>query len=186
MKTKGMFILVLAALLAACSDESAATEARATMVAAENLSNTLGSATLSESGDGVLMTLDVGANSVISGGLHAIHIHENGSCEAADSDNDGVAEAAGAAGGHYNPTSVGHGEDDGPHVGDSEAYNYTFNDDGSATLQVRFPLASLEGENPVLKEGGGAVIIHQGVDDMATDPGGDSGSRIACGVITEE
>ena len=158
--------------------------ARATVVAAEDLSNTLGTATFSEAEEGgVLMELDIAANDVISGGLHAIHVHENGSCEAADTDDDGVLEAAGAAGGHYNPTEVGHGEDNGPHVGDSERYNYAFNEDGSATLEVRFPLASLEGENPFLKPGGTALIVHAGVDDEETDPGGDSGSRVACGVL---
>ena len=97
-----------------------------------------------------------------------------------------MAEAAGAAGGHYNPTDVGHGADNGPYVGDSENYNYSFSEDGSASLQVRFPSASLAGENPILKEGGTALIVHMGTDDMVSDPGGDSGSRLACGVITAQ
>ena len=122
-------------------------------------------------------------NEVISGGEHAIHVHETGSCEAADTDDDGTEEAAGAAGGHYNPTNVGHGEDNGPHVGDSDAYNYAFNDDGSFSGEVAFPLASLEGENALLDSDGSAVMIHEGTDDMMTDPGGDAGSRLACGVI---
>ncbi len=158
--------------------------ARAMVVAADELSNMLGTAAFSEAeAGGVLMELNVASNDVISGGLHAIHVHENGSCEVADTDNDGVLEPAGAAGGHYNPTDVGHGEDNGPHVGDSERYNYSFNEDGSAALEVRFPLASLEGENPFLKPGGTALIIHAGVDDKETDPGGKAGSRIACGVL---
>lgn len=184
MKAKSILFFVLAALLIAWGSAQEEAGARATVVAAEDLGNELGTATFSQTEEGgVLMELDVAANEVISGGLHAVHIHETGSCEAADTDNDGVEEAAGAAGGHYNPTEVGHGSDNGPHVGDSEAYNYEFAEDGSATLQVRFPLASLEGENPILKEGGTAFIIHQGDDDMETDPGGNSGPRIACGVI---
>ncbi len=166
------------------SDDDVEVGANASVVSAEDLSNTLGTATFSEAeGGGVLMALDLSANDVISGGLHAVHVHENGSCEAADTDGDGVLEAAGAAGGHYNPTNVGHGEDNGPHVGDSENYNYAFNGDGSAVLEVRFPLASLEGENPFLKPGGTALIIHAGVDNKETDPGGKAGSRIACGVL---
>ncbi len=153
------------------------------IVSTENTSQMLGTATVQEGENGVVMTFDIGPNTDVSGGEHAIHIHENGACGLGDSDDDGVEEAGGAAGGHYNPTDVGHGEDNGPHVGDSEEYNYTFNDDGSFSGEVVFPQASLTGENPVLKEGGTAVIVHQGTDDMVTDPGGDSGPRVACGVI---
>ena len=158
----------------------------ADIVSTEDTATTLGTATLSESGGGVTLTLDVGPNEVISGGEHAIHVHETGSCEAADSDDDGTEEPGGAAGGHYNPTGVGHGEDNGPHVGDSEAYNYAFNDDGSFSGEVVFPQASLEGENALLDADGSAVMIHAGTDDRETDPGGDAGSRIACGVITAQ
>lgn len=174
------FLLVISLVWA---QNQAASTAMAEIVSAEDTSMVLGTATLSEAEDGVTMTLDIAANDVISGGDHAIHVHENGSCEAADSDGDGTAEPAGAAGGHYNPTDVGHGEDNGPHVGDSENYNYTFNDDGSLTGDVTFPLATLSGDNPFLKDGGTAVIIHEGTDDTETDPSGQAGSRIACGVI---
>ncbi len=183
MKARNLSVLLLSALLLGACGGKPTTGARASLVAAEDTSTVLGTATFSDTDNGLLMDLEVNANSVISPGLHAVHIHENGACGSADSDGDGVVEAAGAAGGHYNPTNVGHGEDNGPHAGDSEAYNYVFGADGSATLQVRFPAASLEGANPVLRMGGTAVIIHQGVDDKASDPGGNSGSRIACGVL---
>ena len=153
------------------------------IVSTEDTTQVLGAATVAEGEGGVVMTFDIGANTDISGGEHAIHIHENGACGLGDSDDDGVEEPGGAAGGHYNPTDVGHGEDNGPHVGDSDEYNYTFNDDGSFSGEVVFSLASLEGENPLFKEGGTAVIIHQGADDLTTDPGGNAGSRLACGVI---
>ena len=182
---KSLLCSIIALLLAAATTVSAQPNSvSADIVSTEDHSTTLGIATLNEvEGDGVTLTLSISANDVISGGDHAIHIHEVGSCQPGDSDDDGTEEPGGAAGGHYNPTDVGHGEDNGPHVGDSEAYNYAFNDDGSFSGEVTFPLASLEGENPVLDDDGSAVMIHAGVDDKETDPGGDAGSRIACGVI---
>ena len=177
-------ILSSALFISACTQDTTDTGAEATIVSTENLETTLGTATLSDAdGGGVTLTLDIGPNDVISGGEHAIHVHENGSCSPGDSDDDGVEEPGGAAGGHYNPTGVGHGEDDGPHVGDSEQYNYSFNNDGSFLGDIVFAQASLTGDNPFLKEGGSALIIHAGVDDKATNPGGNAGARVACGVI---
>ena len=185
-RLQDLVVIFLSALfISACTQDTTDTGAEATIVSTENLETTLGTATLSDAeGGGVTLTLNIGPNDVISGGEHAIHVHENGSCEPGDSDDDGVEEAGGAAGGHYNPTGVGHGEDDGPHVGDSDNYNYAFSDDGSFSGEIAFPLASLEGENLFLKEGGSAVVIHAGVDDKETNPGGNSGARVACGVIT--
>lgn len=150
---------------------------------AGNLDNVLGTVAFAEGGEGVVATFDIQANDVISPGEHAIHIHQNGDCAAQDTDGDGAEEPAGAAGGHFNPTDVGHGEDNGPHVGDSEGYNYTFEEDGSLTGDVGFPLASLEGENGILEDGGTAIVIHEGTDDRTTDPSGESGPRIGCGVV---
>ncbi len=177
-------VFLFGAFFGAMSASAQSGAASADIVSATDLSVTLGTATLLElDGGGVGVRFDIGPNDVIAGGEHAIHIHETGSCEAADTDNDGTEEAAGAAGGHYNPTDVGHGDDNGPHVGDSENYNYAFNDDGSFSGEVVFPQASLSGDNPLLKEGGTAVMIHEGTDDRVTDPDGDAGSRVACGVI---
>ena len=179
-----LLVCALGACTLAQSGTSATTSATADIVSTENTSQVLGTATVQEGADGgVVVTFDIGPSTDISGGEHAIHIHENGACGLGDSDDDGVEEAGGAAGGHYNPTDVGHGEDNGPHVGDSELYNYTFNDDGSFSGEVVFPQASLEGENPLLKEGGTAIMIHEGTDDKETDPSGNAGSRVACGVI---
>ena len=179
---KRLLTLLLCAL-GACALAQGSTSVTADIVSTQNTDQVLGTATVQEGEGGVVVTFDIGPNTDISSGEHAIHIHENGACGLGDSDDDGVEEAGGAAGGHYNPTDVGHGEDNGPHVGDSEAYNYTFNDDGSFSGEVVFPLASLEGDNPVLKEGGTAIMVHEGTDDRETDPGGNAGSRVACGVI---
>lgn len=178
-----MCLWALAVLGLAAAQQAPAT---AEVADAEDLDAVLGTVTFEEREGGVVATFDIGANEVISPGEHAIHIHENGDCSAEDTDGDGTEEPAGAAGGHFNPTDVGHGEDNGPHVGDSVGYNYTFEEDGSLSGDVGFPLASLEGENAILGEGGTAILIHEGTDDRMTDPGGESGPRIACGVIGGE
>ncbi len=153
------------------------------VVSAEDPQQKLGSATLLDMEAGLTVKFDIAANSVISAGEHAIHIHENGSCDSMDTDNDGEPDAAGAAGGHFNPAGVPHGQKDGPHAGDSEDYNYTFNDDGSFTVEVVFAEATLSGEHAVQKEGGTAIVIHAGTDDKESDPAGNAGPRIACAVI---
>ena len=149
---------------------------------AMTLERDLGNVTFEAGSDGgVVATFAVDANDVIASGEHAIHIHENGACGFGDTDDDGEPDAAGAAGGHFNPTDVGHGEDDGPHVGDSAEYNYAFGGDGGFSGEVVFPLASLDGENGVV---GRAIIVHEGTDDMETNPGGQAGPRVACAVIS--
>ena len=153
MKARNLSILLLSALLLRACGGNPTTGARASLVAAEDTSTVLGTATFSDTDNGLLMDLEVNANSVISPGLHAVHIHENGACGSADSDGDGVVEAAGAAGGHYNPTNVGHGEDNGPHVGDSEAYNYVFGADGSANLTGALSRRELRGYKPCSQNG---------------------------------
>lgn len=152
------------------------------VVSAEDPSKVLGSATLVQETDQVVVQFDIAANDVIPPGKRAIHIHEHGDCGAVDGDLDGSTEPAAAAGGHFNPTNVGHG-DDGPHAGDSEEYNYTFNDDGSFRGEVVFTDVTLSGEHALQNETGTAIVIHAGTDDKESNPSGDSGPRVACAAI---
>ena len=177
-----ILIVLMSFLVLTQAQEVAPNDISAEVVSAEDTSTVLGNLSVSEAG-GVSVTLSIEPNDVFFGGEHAIHIHETGSCEAADTDDDGETEAAGAAGEHYNPTEVGHGTDNGPHIGDSENYNYVFEDDGSFSGEILFPLASLTGENPILDEDGSALIIHAKRDDTTSDPGGQAGARVACAVI---
>jgi superoxide dismutase, Cu-Zn family len=154
---------------------------------AKDLTQTLGTVTFMEDTPiGLVAVFDIEANDVIPPGLRAIHIHENPSCAVAPTEEGGNPVPAGAAGGHFNPLHVGHGEDDGPHVGDSDAYNYEFNSDGSFSGTVRFSQASFSGETSVFLGGGTSIVIHSGTDDMRSNPAGDAGPRAACGVISQE
>lgn len=108
-------------------------------------------------------------------GTHALHIHETGDCQAPDFE---------SAGGHFNPTGASHGwlSPGGPHAGDLP--NIHVPDSGSLTVEHFNIMVTMdEGENTVFDQDGSAIVIHEGADDYQTDPAGDAGSRIACGVI---
>jgi superoxide dismutase, Cu-Zn family len=102
---------------------------------------------------------------------HGFHIHEFGDCSAAD---------ATSAGDHYNPFDKKHGDrrDDERHVGDMG--NLESDDRGVAVLRYSDPIMPLSGEGSIV---GRSVIVHEGEDDLQTQPSGDAGPRAACGVI---
>jgi superoxide dismutase, Cu-Zn family len=111
-------------------------------------------------------------------GEHAIHFHQVPKCEAPDFK---------SAGGHFNPDSKKHGFDnpDGHHAGDIK--NFTVGSDGKAEgIRLDDKDVTLkDGPHSLLSNGGTAIVIHAKADDYKTDPSGNSGDRIACGVITK-
>ncbi len=109
-------------------------------------------------------------------GPKGTHIHANGDCGRTFTDGQNV--PAGAAGGHFNPDNRSHGE----HAGDLG--NMEVDESGTGTLEVTVTNINL-GSNDTHDVIGRAVVIHAGEDDLQTDPAGDAGSRILCGVIEE-
>jgi Cu-Zn family superoxide dismutase len=111
-------------------------------------------------------------------GSHGIHFHAVGRC-------DGAASLAFAsAGAHYNPGNRRHGlsAPDGPHAGD--APNLTANSDGRGTVNFTTDRVTLTDGPATLNDAdGSALVIHALGDDQVTDPSGNSGARIACGVV---
>lgn len=110
-------------------------------------------------------------------GEHAAHIHQNAKCEG---------PAFTTAGGHFNPEMKHHGLDnpEGPHAGDMP--NFTVTAKGTAKATLVDPRVNLDaGDHSVFANGGTALVIHAKADDMKTDPAGNAGDRIACGVITK-
>jgi Cu-Zn family superoxide dismutase len=107
-------------------------------------------------------------------GAHAIHIHEFGKCVAPFT----------TAGGHFNPEHHQHGfkNPEGPHLGDLP----NIDTPAAGVLEFEFvmPGVTLHGKNALLDADGASFVVHSSHDDYTTDPSGNSGGRIACGVIT--
>jgi Cu-Zn family superoxide dismutase len=132
----------------------------------------VGSIMLSPSPKGVSMMLHLTG---LPAGVHAIHVHQVAKCEG---------PGFTTAGGHFNPAMKHHGLEnpEGPHAGDIP--NFTVDASGSATATIVAPGVSLgDGENSMLAGAGTAIVIHAGPDDNKSDPAGNAGGRIACGVV---
>ena len=134
--------------------------------------SSVGSATLMNESGGTRLKVTVNG---LPTGQHGIHIHETGKCELPDFM---------TAGGHFNPTSKQHGLNNpqGAHAGDMA--NLTVGANGTGTFEALLKDISVTGgSGDVFKTGGTALVIHANPDDEMTDPSGNSGGRIACGVI---
>jgi superoxide dismutase, Cu-Zn family len=113
---------------------------------------------------GVSLALDL---KNLTPGRHAIHFHESPKCEPPSFE---------SAGPHFNPEARKHGlfNPDGPHAGDVN--NFTVRKDGTAKTTLTAARMTLDTA--------ASIVIHAQVDDLKTDPSGNSGDRIACGVVT--
>ena len=135
--------------------------------------DSVGTAELTEEENGVLVNVKA---ENLPEGPHGFHFHEAGKCEAPDFE---------SAGGHFNPTEAEHGleNDKGSHAGDLP--NLEVGKDGEVDEEFVAEHVTLKaGEaNSLLKEGGTALVIHAEADDGTSQPSGDSGDRIVCGVI---
>ena len=162
---------VLAALLAVAPLPVLAQES-STVTVRDAYGQLVTTLTLSDAGNGVVVT---GTLTGVDPGAHAIHFHEKGECEPPFE----------TAGGHFNPTDKKHGilNPDGHHAGDMP--NIVMPDEGEGIIQIFAEgLTLAEGEEGSLRDDDGtAIVIHAGPDDYKTDPSGDSGGRIACGVV---
>lgn len=157
-------------------DETAGEAARETPVTATMINGNgeeIGSAVFRPSPPGLEIALEVRN---LPPGEHALHVHENPSCDP---------PAFESAGGHFNPDRRSHGlrNPNGPHAGDLP--NIVVGADSTVQTQVAAERLTLgQGEFSVLRGNGTALVIHAGPDDYATDPSGNAGDRIACGVIS--
>jgi superoxide dismutase, Cu-Zn family len=134
--------------------------------------NEVGKATLTETSSGLLIRLDVTA---APSGEHALHFHAVGKCEPPDFK---------SAGPHFNPAEAKHGFEnaEGPHAGDMP--NLHVPADGRLSIEVVTQAVTLSGKSALLDDDGAALVIHAAADDYRTDPAGNAGDRIACGIIT--
>ena len=130
--------------------------------------NVTGNITFTTQQDGVRIVADVDG---LKPGKHGFHIHEYGDCSA----HDGT-----SAGGHFNPTNQKHGCPDNPehHVGDLG--NIEADNNGHAHLDVVNKDVKFSGKNNII---GRAIIVHADPDDCVSQPVGNAGARVGCGVI---
>ncbi|MEQ1575525.1 MAG: superoxide dismutase family protein [Vicinamibacterales bacterium] len=134
--------------------------------------DTIGEAVLTDTPHGVLMRVNL---TQAPAGAHALHIHETGQCQPPFT----------TAGGHFNPARKQHGLQNpmGMHAGDLP--NVEVPTSGALTVELLVPGVSLQsGPTSLFDTDGSAIVMHQTVDDYKSDPAGNAGARVVCGVIT--
>ena len=160
----GALMFVLSSLPAAAQNATAALK--------DAGGKAIGSVNLTQTPHGVLINLSVKG---LAAGEHAFHVHAVGKCEPPFT----------SAGGHFNPTNKKHGmlAAEGYHAGDMP--NLHIPQSGDLTVEVVNASITLEKGKPnsVFDADGSAIVIHAGSDDYKSDPAGNAGGRIACGVI---
>jgi superoxide dismutase, Cu-Zn family len=169
-------LLLIPALLGLCAAaalaDTAPKAASAKIMNAQGMQ--IGTAKLKAVKDGVQISAKVAG---LSAGEHGIHIHTVGKCEGPDFK---------TAGGHFNPTTAHHGVnntmDPHPHAGDLP--NLTVDAKGKGNFSFLDKGVTLgDGANSLFHDGGTSLVIHAKADDLMSDPSGNSGDRVACGVI---
>jgi len=176
MKLKLVFFIVIASIIHAMTNTVLAKSDAISQIEVD-IKNTknevIGKATIKPNADKVDIHL---VASGLTPGVHAFHIHEFGKCETPEFK---------SAGGHFNPTNNEHGFNNpkGFHGGDLP--NLEVGQDGTVDVIVTTHAVSLKKDQPhsLLKSDGTSLIIHEKADDYVTDPAGNAGARIACGVI---
>lgn len=167
----GVWIAASSLILAAAAPARAQS---AQAVLADKTGKTVGEAQLDQTPHGVVIHLDATG---LPPGTHAFHVHAVGKCEPPDFS---------SAGGHFNPAGHQHGVQNpaGMHAGDLP--NLEVPADGKLRVDVFAPALSLSGGHGNLFDAdGSALVIHEKADDYKSDPAGNAGARIACGVVTK-
>lgn len=177
--TRMMILPGLALAVAGCASSAGSNDAAAVPPSPRNAAATLNAADGSARGAARITEVDGGLRVAIDAsglpmGAHGVHIHTVGRCDAPDFM---------TAGGHWNPTQRKHGRSNsqGAHSGDLP--NLIVGTDGAGSMTFTVARATMAGPNGLLDADGAAVVIHAGPDDYVTDPSGNSGGRIACGVL---
>lgn len=174
-------VISIACMLGACTQDgsvassgstppAAAPTARAPLVAADGTAR--GEAMLTQTADGLRVHVKATG---LTPGAHAVHIHTTGQCTPPD---------FASAGGHWNPTSRQHGKDNpqGMHMGDMP--NMLAGSDGSGEIEYVVANGMIrEGATPLMDADGAAVVVHAQADDYKSDPAGNAGGRVLCGVV---
>jgi Cu-Zn family superoxide dismutase len=140
------------------------------VIASKSDSHLTGKATFHAEGGKVTLKVEIAG---AEPGTHAVHLHEKGDCSAADGS---------SAGGHWNPTSENHGKWAAAPFHHGDIGNVEVGADGKGTLTLTTDLWTIGGA-PETDVVGKAVIVHAKADDFTTQPTGNAGGRVGCGVV---
>jgi Cu-Zn family superoxide dismutase len=147
--------------------------AAATMVGTKDHESVKGTVTFEVKDGNVVVTANI---SGLTPGDHGFHIHEKGDCTAPD---------AASAGGHFNPSGHKHGSPDASEHHEGDLGNLTAGTDGIANKTITLTDVTI-GDGTAKDIVGKGFIIHDKADDFTTQPTGNAGARVACGVITAQ
>ncbi len=173
MKPKTLFAIALPMAVIALSLASAA---KTVVELKDAQGKSVGSATIWEGNAGGGVGIELSLHDLLPG-EHALHFHQNAKCEPPDFK---------SAGPHFNPDEKKHGLEnpEGHHAGDMK--NFTVDANGKAKVRTGDKDVNLgDDSHSLFSNGGTALVIHAKADDMKTDPAGNAGDRIACGVVTK-
>jgi superoxide dismutase, Cu-Zn family len=168
----GAWLATVILLAAPARAEDASNAQRASAVLKDASSKEVGRAVFTATPSGALLNLTLTA---AQPGVHALHIHAVGRCDPPDFK---------SAGADFNPDQTKHGimSPEGPHAGDLP--NIHVPADGKLEVEFLNPVVTISQEAALLDTDGTSIVIHANADDYKTDPDGNSGPGIACGVIT--
>jgi superoxide dismutase, Cu-Zn family len=131
-------------------------------------SNVEGTVTFTKTGNEIKIVADVTG---LTPGKHGFHIHEFGDCSSPDGK---------TAGGHFNPTNNPHAGHDAEQRHEGDMGNLDPDSSGKAHLELTDKMMTMSGEKSIIGRG---VIVHEKADDLKSQPVGNAGGRLACGVI---
>ena len=146
-------------------------DVRASATINDVANTTIGTATFADTPAGLLVSISIAGLGI---GPHGVHLHSVGMC---------ITPGFGSAGPHFNPGGKKHGflSSDGPHAGDMP--NIISPPSGVHKAEFIVEGVKLTGRGGLMDDDGAAIVVHGSADDYSTDPAGNSGGRIACGVI---
>jgi len=167
----GLVVIAGALVLAGCSSVTLRSPTAIAKLVPTRDSQVQGTVTFTQMGDKVLVEARV---SGLAPGLHGFHVHERGNCTAPDGS---------SAGPHFNPHSAMHGGPDSANRHAGDLGNIEAAADGTATYRAEVSGISLgTGIDSII---GRAVIVHEKPDDLSSQPAGDAGARLACGLVSK-